>query len=70
MGEPTAAALDHITAFYNGGNGITVSGGLTGLTNSIAYSNVASGISVTDAGSIPIEANEVVRQRWLRSDCQ
>ena len=58
-GGATAAALDHITAFYNGGNGITVSGGITGLTNSIAYSNVAGGISVTDAGSIPIEANEV-----------
>jgi uncharacterized repeat protein (TIGR01451 family) len=54
-----AAALDHITAFQNGGNGITVSGAIAGLSDSTAYSNVATGISVTDVGSVAIEANEV-----------
>ena len=58
-GNPTASVLDHITAFLNGGNGITASGAIAALTDSTVYGNVASGISVTDAGSIPIEANDV-----------
>ena len=58
-GGAAAAALDHITAFNNIGNGITASGAMTALTDSTVYGNVATGISVTDGGSIAIEANEV-----------
>ncbi|HEV3341825.1 MAG TPA: right-handed parallel beta-helix repeat-containing protein, partial [Pirellulales bacterium] len=53
------AALDHITSFNNGGNGITADAGLAALTNSTVYGNVASGVVVTNPGSIPIAANVV-----------
>ncbi|HEV3343905.1 MAG TPA: right-handed parallel beta-helix repeat-containing protein, partial [Pirellulales bacterium] len=55
----TAATLDHITAFSNGGNGITADAGLVALTNSTVDGNVANGVSVTNAGSASIEANTI-----------
>jgi uncharacterized repeat protein (TIGR01451 family) len=58
-GGATSDGLDHLAAFNNGGNGIAVTGAITALTDSTVTSNVASGISVTDAGAIPIEANIV-----------
>ena len=58
-GRLRAVRAEHVSASFNGGNGITVSGVSGSVADSDLFRNTGSGLALTDSGAATVESNDI-----------